>query len=98
VLERAARKKGIALQIEQRTRGEADVAVAAASIIARERFIDWIDEAGRRLGFPLPRGASAAVSEAAARLVRERGSEALAQAAKMHFKTATGLIPAPESK
>jgi ribonuclease HIII len=98
LLERAVKRKGIDVEIEQRTRGEADVAVAAASILARERFIDWMDEAGRRLGFPLPRGASAAVTEAATRLIRERGTDALAKAAKMHFKTAAGLIPAPETK
>jgi ribonuclease HIII len=87
VLRRAVERKGLDIVIEQRTRGEADVAVAAASVLAREKFINWIDECSRRLGFTLPRGASGLVKTAAARLVSERGTDALPKAAKMHFKT-----------
>ncbi|MGI8602358.1 MAG: ribonuclease HIII [Verrucomicrobiales bacterium] len=91
VLERAVAKRGIEIEIEQRTRGEADVAVAAASILARERFIDWMDECSRRLGYVLPRGASSLVKQAATRLLDDRGQDALPKAAKMHFKTAGEL-------
>ena len=85
-----ARKLGD-FQLDQRTKGESDVAVAAASILARERFIDWMDECSRRLGFVLPRGATV-VKAAAARFLREKGPEALPLVAKMHFKTAAEVL------
>jgi ribonuclease HIII len=88
VLERAlsAATRASGFILEQRTKGESDVAVAAASILARERFIDWMDEASRRLGVVLPRGASQ-VAEVAQRIVRDRGPEILEKIAKLHFKT-----------
>jgi ribonuclease HIII len=87
VLRRAVSRRGIEIVVEQRTRSESDIAVAAASILAREKFINWMDECSRRLGFALPRGASGLVKQAAARLVSGRGADALPKAAKMHFKT-----------
>ena len=80
VLARAVKAKKLGdFQLDQRTKGESDPAVAAASILARERFIDWMDECSRRLGFPLPRGATH-VKKQAARLLAERGVEALPKA------------------
>lgn len=88
VLERALMEKGRAIRLDQRTKAESDLAVAAASILAREKFIDWLEETGTRLGFVLPRGVSAAVKETARAVVARGGPEALAPLAKMHFKTA----------
>ncbi|MGP3559565.1 ribonuclease HIII [Geobacillus sp. BK01] len=61
------------------------VAVAAASIIARCVFLEEMERLSRAIGFPLPKGAGAIVDEAAARIIRERGEEALAGCAKLHF-------------
>jgi ribonuclease HIII len=84
-----AKESGMIL--EQRTKGESDIAVAAASILARERFIDWMDEASRRLGMKLPRGASQ-VKSVAAQLLAARGSGFLTKVAKTHFKTAQQVL------
>lgn len=92
VLERALKQKNVALVLDQRTKGESDTAVAAASILARERFIDWMDATSKNLGFTLPLGASAAVVAAGKRLVKERGEESLSQAAKLHFKTTLQVL------
>ncbi len=89
VLERALMEKGRKLHLDQRTKAESDYAVAAASILAREKFIDWLEDSGRSLGIPLPRGVSAAVKASARRIVETKGPEALENFAKMHFKTAT---------
>lgn len=95
VLARAVKAKKLGdFQLDQRTKGESDPAVAAASILARERFIDWMDECSRRLGFALPRGATHVKMEAA-RLITERGAEALPKVAKMHFKTANEVLGLP---
>lgn len=61
------------------------VAVAAASIIARCVFLEEMERLSRAIGLPLPKGAGAIVDEAAARIIRERGAEALAACAKLHF-------------
>ena len=92
VLLRALKQKQIPIQLDQRTKGESDVAVAAASIIARERFINWIDDTSKACGITLPLGASEAVVSAARQLVAERGAEALPKAAKMHFRTADVVL------
>lgn len=87
VLAGALKKQGISLQLDQRTKGESDVAVAAASILARERFVDWMAKTSAAGGVELPLGASDAVVEAARKVVERHGFEALGKVAKLHFKT-----------
>jgi ribonuclease HIII len=92
VLKRALMEKGRSIALDQRTKAESDFAVAAASILAREKFIDWLDTAGGRLGVLLPRGVSASVKEAARKIVETGGRDALGSVAKMHFKTASEVL------
>ena len=87
VLESALKKKNITLKLEQRTKGESDTAVAAASILARERFIDWMDAASEKAGMKIPLGASSQVVSAGKQLIKEKGPEILGKFAKLHFKT-----------
>ena len=87
VLQAALKKKGITIELQQRTRAESDVAVAAASILARERFVDWISQCSRKLGIELPKGVSQAVKEAGRSFIEEKGRDQLHLIAKMHFKT-----------
>lgn len=91
VLARALNQQGVDIQLDQRTKGESDVAVAAASILARERFIDWIDKTSSAGGVTLPLGASAAVIDAAREIVSRHGPEALSKVAKLHFKTTAAV-------
>jgi ribonuclease HIII len=93
VLERELKKKGLAIQLDQQTKAESDVAVAAASILARERFIDWMRAKGRELQVEMPRGASALVKQVARDLMAKHGQEILRSIAKTHFKTASELAP-----
>ena len=92
ILERALMDKGKKIVMEQRTKAESDFAVAAASILAREKFIDWLQDAEKASGIKLPRGASAAVKAAARALVEKLGPEALERHAKTHFKTAAEVL------
>ena len=91
LIERALMEKGRKIRLDQRTKAESDFAVAAASILAREKFIDWLEKAAVAAGIKLPRGASAAVKAAAADLVARQGAGALENYAKTHFKTAAEL-------
>lgn len=87
VLQSALKKKSITLKLDQRTKGESDTAVAAASILARERFIDWMDAATEKAGIKIPLGCSAQVVDAGKLLIKTHGPEILGKFAKLHFKT-----------
>src|SRR5215212_8034887 len=58
VIERSLLERGRKIRIEQRPRAESDIAVAAASILAREGFINWLERKGKELGMKLGRGVS----------------------------------------
>lgn len=88
VLERELGRHEVAIDLQQRTKGESDVAVAAASILARERFVKWVEESSEKSGVKIPLGAGSHVVKAARELVAEFGEEILPKVAKMHFKTA----------
>lgn len=92
VLERAMMAKGKQITLRQQTKAESDYAVAAASILAREKFIDWLAAAEKKWGAKFPKGASDAVLQAARTLVHEHGPDALRATAKLHFKTAAQAL------
>lgn len=96
LIKRALLEKGRLLTLDQRTKAESDYAVAAASILAREAFIDWLQKTGEKLGVTIPRGASAQVKTVARQLVAAKGPEILPQVAKTHFKTAAEVLAEPE--
>jgi ribonuclease HIII len=86
-------KHGRTIAIEQRPRAESDIAVAAASILAREAFINWLDRKSKELGLRLERGVSPGVKESARKLVEMNGPRALREVAKVHFRTAHETAP-----
>src|SRR5216110_2651886 len=93
VIKESLMRHGRNIVLEQRPRAESDVAVAAASIIAREAFINWLERKGKELGVRLERGVSPGVKETARKLVDANGSEALRDVAKVHFRTAHEIAP-----
>lgn len=93
VIKTALLKHGRKIDIEQRTKAESDIAVAAASILAREGFINWLDRKGKELGLRLERGISTSVKETAKKLVEKGGPELLRDVAKIHFRTAHEIAP-----
>ena len=93
VVEQSLLRHGRKIDIGQRTKAESDVAVAAASILAREAFINWLERRGKELGFRLERGASPSVKEIAKKLVEMKGPDALREVAKVHFRTAHEVAP-----
>jgi len=93
VIEQSLLQHGRKIDIEQRTKAESDIAVAAASILAREAFINWLERRGKELGLRLERGVSANVKEAAKKLVEANGPQVLRGLAKVHFRTAHEIAP-----
>src|SRR5213592_961729 len=86
-------KHGRKIAIEQRPRAESDIAVAAASVVAREGFINWLERKSNELGIRLERGVSPSVKDTARKLVEMNGPDALREVAKVHFRTAHEIAP-----
>ena len=90
----ALKKRKVEIQLDARTKAESDIAVAAASILAREAFIGWMERTGREMKITVPRGSSdPRVKQTARALIAEHGPEILFQVAKTHFKTAHEVAP-----
>lgn len=87
---------GREIELVQRHKAEADLAVAAASILARAEFIDRLAALERQWDVKLPKGASKQVDLAARELFESRGGEALRKVSKMHFRTAFRAQGLPE--
>ncbi len=88
---RALLAGGRKIKLEQYPRAEADIAVAAASILARHEFVSRLDRLGREAGLTLPKGAGPAVLKAGRDLLAKHGHPGLATFAKLHFKTTDQL-------
>ena len=74
----------LGLEIEQIPKAERDIAVAAASIIARDAFLKGMETLSEKYEICLPRG-SYQVVEAGREFIRMHGSDALGDVAKLHF-------------
>jgi len=85
---------GRTIELVQKTKAEEDPAVAAASVLARAEFLSRLHFLSQDAGLELPKGASVLVDEAAVKLVRQAGPEALARFAKLHFKTTQRVLDA----
>jgi ribonuclease HIII len=83
---------GKKIELIQMPRAEVHVAVAAASILARARFLERLEELSAQFGMTLPKGASPAVILAGQALVKRFGQGVLRQVAKLHFKTTLQVL------
>jgi ribonuclease HIII len=96
VIEKALMSAGRGIELVQRHKAEEDLAVAAASILARDEFVKGLAKLEKQFEMKLPKGASAAVDAAAKKFVEERGAGNLAKVAKTHFRTALRAQGLPE--
>jgi ribonuclease HIII len=85
----------VGVRLEVRPRAEDDAAVAAASIVARARQLEEIEDLSERVGFELPLGATHVV-ESGRRIVGELGERGLAEVAKVHFATTRRVLERAE--
>jgi len=96
VVEKALMTSGKQIELVQRHKAEEDLAVAAASILARDEFVKGLAKLEKQYATKLPKGASKAVDDVAKTIFEERGVESLAKVAKMHFRTALRAQGLPE--
>ena len=97
LIRNALQTRGRQIKLDQETKAESDVAVAAASILARDGFIRIMAKLSESCGITLPRGAGSNV-QAMANEIAARDPELLKKISKTHFRTwyrAMGL-PEPE--
>ena len=93
VLQNALLKRGRQIKLEQRPRAEEDVAVAAASILARAEFVRRLEQLSKQIGKTLPKGASdPQIVTVGREIVAKGGRDALAEVAKLHFKTTEKIL------
>ena len=96
VIEKALMAQGKEIQLVQRHKAEEDIAVAAASILARDEFVKGIAKLEHQFQMKFPKGASAAVDKAAKEFVETRGAGELQIVSKLHFRTALRAQGLPE--
>ena len=86
-LNNALMQKGRTVKLIQKPRAEQEMAVAAASIVARAEFLRRLQDLSSHFALALPKGASPQVIIAGKAFVEQHGSDALGQVAKLHFRT-----------
>jgi len=91
-IEMALMKKGRTIKLEQRPKAESDIAVAAASVLARAGFLAALRKMREVYGVDIPKGASDLVKAAAAELIRKKEPAVLLDVAKCHFKTTDVIL------
>jgi len=88
----ALMKKGKSIDLIQRPRAEEDLAVAAASILARTEFLRRLYFLSQEVGVDLPKGSSPVAEKVGARLVALQGAQILDKVAKKHFKLTPRIL------
>ena len=88
----ALMKKGKTIELVQKVRAEEDMAVAAASILARAEFLSRLHFLGQVVGLDLPKGSSPAAEAAGRELVKRDGPDILKKVAKLHFKVTQKVL------
>ena len=86
-IQSALMEEGRQLELVQMHKAESDLAVAAASILARDVFVQRIKELSNEFDLELPKGASAKVDQVGVEFLSKHGINKLGQAAKLHFRT-----------
>ena len=82
----ALMKKGRNIELIQRPKAEEDLAVAAASILARAEFLKRLYFLSQDIGIDLPKGSPPFVVETGIELAKAHGVQVLDKVAKKHFK------------
>ncbi len=84
--------KPLGLEVVQFPGGEREIAVAAASVVARAHYLAGLAALEKRFGMELHAGAGAPVIRKGREFVAKYGREALSQVAKVHFRTTQSLL------
>lgn len=92
LIENALMDKGKEIKLEQKVRAESNLAVAAASILARAEFVFRLQQLSDKYEIELPKGAANHIIDVGQEFVKKHGQEELKQVAKVHFKTTDKIL------
>ncbi len=84
--------RGRAIVLIQKTKAENNIAVAAASVLARDTFLRGLGTLSQKYGMDFPRGAGSQVNEAIRQFISAQGKSLLPEVGKIHFKTFEGVL------
>ena len=85
-------KKELHLNLYQTTKAERYIGVAAASIIARAKVIDWFTFKSRETGINIPKGAGKFVDIAVKQVLDKFNDKYLLKMIKFHFKNSRNIF------
>ncbi len=85
-------KKKIELNLHQTPKAERYIGVAAASILARAKVIQWFELKKNELGYNVSKGGGAEVNEIAKSILEQKGEEYLRKMIKFHFKNSKEIF------
>lgn len=92
-VENAVKRKGLTnLNLRQQHKGERDIVIAGASIVARNAFLDGMDKLSEHYRFEFPKGAANRVIGIGRDFVRQFGPNELENVCKSHFKTKQAVL------
>jgi len=91
-VQQALMKLGKSVELIQRVRAEDDLAVAAASLLARAEFLRRLENLSAEVGIELPKGSSALTEKAGLELVQRFGRSILDKVAKKHFRLTERIL------
>ncbi|RMG25535.1 MAG: ribonuclease HIII [Armatimonadetes bacterium] len=83
---------GKKLRFLSQVRAEKELCVAAASVLARAKFLYQLKDLSEEWGVELPKGAGPGVVAAAKRFVAKHGESKLENVAKLHFRTTESVV------
>ncbi len=92
VIKNALMERGQQIELQQMHKAESDIAVAAASILARATFVTQLQRASEQIGVELPLGCGKKVKDVALQIAKDKGIDALDSVIKQHFKTRSEII------
>lgn len=87
LIQNALMKNGKSIKLEQRIKAESDIAVAAASVLARATFVQKMKYMENFYECRFPKGCNDGVKASAKDFIQKYGKERLIEVCKMHFKT-----------
>ncbi|OHD06967.1 MAG: ribonuclease HIII [Spirochaetes bacterium GWB1_36_13] len=91
-INKALMENGKKIELLQIHKAERDIAVAAASILAREGFLTSIEAMGIKYGITIPKGANETVIKVTKSIIEKNGEGELTKIAKLNFKTTQQVI------
>lgn len=86
------KKMGLKVSLTQKVKGEEDIAVAAASILARSVFLSRLNYLSEDYEMTFPKGGGDSSIETGKSFIEKHGEENLIKVAKLHFKNTEKII------